>query len=154
MSEPDMPCDSIGRMVKLISAQMQRKGDAMMKSEGLTLTQMNTMWFIHREGGEVTQKQIEQYLGVSHPTVVGIISRMEKNGFLVSTVDPKDRRGRKIRTTEKADRFRDAARAHKRRGERILSSRLTEDELKELMRMLRIVYENVIRDSEGDAAEF
>ena len=53
-------------------------------------------------GGQANQKEIERDLQVSHPTVVGLVSRMEQKGFLTSWVDPMDRRSKLIRVTEKA----------------------------------------------------
>ena len=50
----------------------------------------------------VTQKSIGNYLNVSHPTVVGIISRMEKKGYLRSYTDDGDRRNKIVEMTGQA----------------------------------------------------
>ena len=113
-------CDDIGHLIKIVGERLKYQADIRLKESGLTMSQFQTMFFIHTHGGAVTQKEIETHLQVSHPTVVGIISRMEKKGFLTVEVNPDDHRGRIVRTTEKSDRFRDESIRQKRQAEQEL----------------------------------
>ena len=92
----------IGYQFKIINDRIKQRADADLQSHDLTLTQTRVLGFIMEAGGQVNQKEIERDLQVSHPTVVGLVSRMEQKGFLTSWVDPMDRRSKLIRVTEKA----------------------------------------------------
>ena len=52
--------------------------------------------------GRRRKKEIEGFLQVSHPTVAGIISRMEQNGFVRCWLDPADKRSKIVCQTERA----------------------------------------------------
>ena len=77
-----MPQKDIGYLIKNINDKLKVKADADLKHNKLTLAQSRVLTFLDSRGGQATQKEIEVYLEVSHPTVVGIISRMEQNGHL------------------------------------------------------------------------
>ena len=77
----------IGYLIKNINDKLKVKADADLKHSNLTLAQSRVLAFLDRRGGQATQKEIEVYLEVSHPTVVGIISRMKQNGHLRCWVD-------------------------------------------------------------------
>ena len=135
--------ENIGHLIKLVGEQLQKKGDEALRESGLTSTQMYAMWYIHSRGGAATQKDIERFLRVSRPTVTGILSRMEKKGFLVTEINPQDRRSRIIHTTEKADHFRDMSIKHHAQSEKIIRRGLSEEEVGQLRRLLTKVYDNL-----------
>lgn len=136
-------CDDIGHLIKIVGERLKYQADIRLKESGLTMSQFQTMFFIHTHGGAVTQKEIETHLQVSHPTVVGIISRMEKKGFLTVEVNPDDHRGRIVRTTEKSDRFRNESIRQKRQAEQELVRGFTPEEAVELRRLLHKLLDNV-----------
>ncbi len=92
----------IGYQFKIINDRIKQRADADLQAHDMTLTQTRVLGFIMEAGGQVNQKDIERDLQVSHPTVVGVVSRMEQKGFLTSWVDPMDRRNKLIRVTPKA----------------------------------------------------
>ncbi len=92
----------IGYQFKIINDRIKQRADADLQAHDMTLTQTRVLGFIMEAGGQVAQKDIERDLQVSHPTVVGVVSRMEQKGFLTSWVDPMDRRNKLIRVTPKA----------------------------------------------------
>lgn len=49
----------------------------------------------------MNQRDIEEELHLSNPTVTGILKRMERKGFITRVVGSKDRRYREVRLTEK-----------------------------------------------------
>ena len=77
----------IGYQFKIINDRIKARADADLKTHDLTLTQTRVLGFLAESGGQATQKEIEADLQVSHPTVVGIISRMEQKGFLCTWTD-------------------------------------------------------------------
>lgn len=63
-----------------------------LKPYHLTFQQFLILWFISQQEGEVVGKDICQYLGISHPTAVGLTSRMVNRDFLIFSISHKDRR--------------------------------------------------------------
>jgi MarR family transcriptional regulator for hemolysin len=55
------------------------------------------------EGGELTQKQMTELLGVEQSSTAQLLSRLERDGFVTRRKDPKDARSSLIRLTEKAN---------------------------------------------------
>lgn len=68
----------------------------------LTAAQGRLMAFVvHREGQPTYAKDVETELRLTHPTVSGLLSRLEQKGFLELKTDPNDRRSRQIIISKK-----------------------------------------------------
>lgn len=135
--------DNIGYLLKQLNDRIKIYADASLKKNNVTFSQTIVLEFIHSQGGETTQKEIEDYLGVAHPTVVGLVSRLEKNGFLTCFTDQENRRNKIVCITEYARKLGDAMQAEMDTTEQRLISGLSENEIAELRRMLRILYRNM-----------
>ena len=92
----------VGYLIKNISDMLKVKADAELKQYNLTLTQSRVFAYLGRRGGQATQKEIEVFLEVSHPTVVGIVSRMEQNGYVTSWPS-EDGRNKNVKLTSQAE---------------------------------------------------
>ena len=92
----------VGYQFKIIDEKIKVRADADLKRHDLTLMQTRVLGFLAEMGGRTTQKEIEDDLQVSHPTVVGLVSRMEQKGFLTTRPDPMDRRNKLVELTDKA----------------------------------------------------
>ncbi len=92
----------VGYQFKIIDEKIKVRADADLKRHGLTLTQTRVMGFLSEMGGQATQKEIEEDFQVSHPTVVGLVSRMEQKGLVTTCLDPMDRRNKLVKLTERA----------------------------------------------------
>ena len=68
----------IGCLLKMITDKIKIQADANLAQHDLTLTQSRVLGYLARNGGTATQKEIEGFLQVSHPTVAGVIGRMEQ----------------------------------------------------------------------------
>lgn len=91
-----------GYLLKTVSDILGREANSMLREQDLTWSQSRLIGFLVRNGGERTQKEIENFLEVSHPTVVGIVSRMEQNGFVTCRTDQTDRRNKIVSLTKKS----------------------------------------------------
>lgn len=58
----------------------------------LTFQQLSFLIFLKQQEKPINVKEIGVYFGISHPTTVGLISRMVKQNFLVISVLKTDRR--------------------------------------------------------------
>ena len=92
----------VGYLIKNISDKLKVKADAELKQYNLTLTQSRVFAYLGRRGGQATQKEIEVFLEVSHPTIVGIVSRMEQNGYVTSWPS-EDGRNKNVKLTSQAE---------------------------------------------------
>lgn len=135
--------DDIGRLIKMIHDRMKTRMDAMLKENDLTLSQMRVLGYVHLQGDQTTQKEIEEYLEVAHPTVVGIVSRLEKNGFLRCYRHPENKRNKIVCSTEKARSLNSFLSENKEQIDKQITAGLSEKEVSELCRILQIIYHNI-----------
>jgi len=62
----------------------------------LTAAQGHIMGYLRRQASPPCPKDIEQEFHLSHPTVSGLLSRLEKKGFVALCPDAQDRRCKRI----------------------------------------------------------
>lgn len=133
----------VGYLIKTINDKLKVRADADLKRYNLTLTQSRVFAFLNNNGGQATQKEIEVFLEVSHPTVVGIVSRMEQNGYLTSWMDPNDKRNKIVKLTEKADAVGKDMEQSVQENEKNLLRSLSEEDVAHLRKMLLAIYNDL-----------
>lgn len=88
---------------KILNTAIERILNNEMSDIGLTYTQATVIGYLKRNmDKEICQKDIEYSLGLTHPTVSSILSRMEESGMIDTEPLPSDHRYKKIKPTEKA----------------------------------------------------
>ena len=95
-----MKKNSIGCMIKYITDKVRQKADNNLKDHNVTLAQVRVLNFLWRQEGSCSQKQIENFLQVSHPTVAGLVSRMEQSGYIQTSVSSDDKRNKIVTVTD------------------------------------------------------
>lgn len=140
-----MPKDAVGPLFKVINERMQASADADLKEQGLTFAQGQVIVYLIEHEGRALQKEIETNLKVSHPTVSGLVGRLEKGGFVRTWAAEDDRRNKVVELEDKARDVGDRLRAIMHERDRELLAGLDERERAELIRMLRQVYANVCK---------
>ena len=133
----------IGFLIKSINDKIKVKADANLRDNGLTFGQCRILGFLHDKGGKATQKEIEDAFGIAHPTVVGLVSRLEKSGYLETWFNPSDGRSKFVGMTEKARLMGEEMEGIIRNQEARMTSGLSTEEIAELERMLTIIYKNL-----------
>lgn len=141
------PSDT-GVYFKLINDKLRTKADADLRAHGLTMTQSRVLCFLSDHDGEATQKEIEEFLSVAHPTVVGIVSRLEQNGFITFYPDSADKRNKVVVLTEKAIQVDKEMKEIIRRQDEKLFASLSKEQVKELTFLLQTIYENLNTEEE------
>ena len=77
--------------------------DESLRIYGITMSQFSILMYIRENyANAVSLKDIAEHFDLSHVTVIGILRRMEKNGLIISTTNPEDRRSRHIMLSPKA----------------------------------------------------
>lgn len=137
-----MPKKDVGYLIKNINDKLKVKADADLKHYQLTFTQSRVFAFLHSKGGQATQKEIELFLEVSHPTVVGIVSRMEQNGYVTCWQDT-DKRNKQVSLTQKAREIGIDMEQHMLETEKQLLAPLTEQEAAHLKKMLELICDHL-----------
>lgn len=72
---------------------------------GLTSAQGHIMGRLMHSKEHLRARDIEREFCLSHPTVSGILSRLEKKGFIELRPDPADKRCKRIYVLDKASEF-------------------------------------------------
>lgn len=138
-----MPKKDVGYLIKNIHEKLKVKADADLKRYNLTLTQSRVLAFLNSQGGQTTQKEIEVFLEVSHPTVVGIISRMEQNGYVTSWIDKNDKRNKNVKLTKQAEALGMDMEQNIHDTEKKILASLSEEDVAHLREMLLVIYKNL-----------
>ncbi|MGN0326943.1 MAG: MarR family winged helix-turn-helix transcriptional regulator [Lachnospiraceae bacterium] len=146
---PQQKEKDIGFLLKQINIQIRKELDNNLLEYDLTTSQCRILFFIHfRKDEKTALKDIEKHMQVTHPTVVGIVKRLEEKGFVSTTSDPEDRRVKLVKTTEKtAQVIKRLEQKRKKMDGRLLEG-FTESEVKELRQMLDRIAGNLKRNKE------
>lgn len=94
--------DSIGYWICSTAHAVRRALNAELEKQGITYRQWEVLAWIAMVG-ELSQVELAEKLGIEAPTLVGILDRMERDGWLDRYGCPNDRRRKRIRATEKAE---------------------------------------------------
>ena len=71
------------------------------KNVGITFSQWKVIITLVNNDDSLTQKEIADKLGLEGPTLIPIIDKLEKDGFVIRKVDNNDRRNNRIYLTDK-----------------------------------------------------
>ncbi|MGN0106957.1 MAG: MarR family winged helix-turn-helix transcriptional regulator [Hominilimicola sp.] len=140
--------DEIGFYLKKINDFLLAYVNAQLKNRDLTFSQFHILAYII-EGTNMTvlQKDIEQYFRLKHPTVVGLLKRMEKKNMIRIEVNPEDRRGNRVVALPKGIKVCREMTEGRVYTEDILTQNLNEKQRKELKELLRIIYTETCTDN-------
>lgn len=94
--------NSVGCWLAMTSQAMRRNLANELASEGITSRQWEVLCWIAMEG-ELSQSELSDRIGIEAPTLVGVLDRMERDGWLERFSCPKDRRRKRMRVTPKAE---------------------------------------------------
>ncbi|MBS0262585.1 MAG: MarR family transcriptional regulator [Planctomycetes bacterium] len=93
--------ESLGYLICATSHAFRLALNTELAKEGITFRQWEVLARIALKG-ELSQTELAECLGIEAPTLVGILDRMERDGWLERYSCPEDRRRKRIRAKEKA----------------------------------------------------
>lgn len=136
----------ISYMMKMIADRADTLFHEVMGPIPVTAPQCRLLMYLaSREGAPVSQRELEHYLGVSHTTVKGLLSRLEEKGYVRTAFDDAaDARVKHAYLTEKYHRSHADARAVIDRFEAEIVRGLSEEEQAMMKKLLARIYENVL----------
>lgn len=85
-----------GHLLKVLSGCIQTSMNNALASMDLTSAQGHIMGYLSRRSQPPCPRDIEETFHLSHPTVSGLLSRLEKKGFVELRPDDTDRRCKRI----------------------------------------------------------
>ncbi len=140
-----MESQSIGSMIKILSETINQRANRDCKGFNLTMQQMKILHFLKtREGAQpATQKDIQDFMRISHPTVVNILRLMKEKGFIEISTSEKDKRMKLVRLTGREAPFVQEVIRGREQMEAQLVEGLSAQEQETLRRCLRKMYDNI-----------
>lgn len=139
-----MKHNNTGFYIKRISEYIESDANRALEQYGITCSQARVLTFLLKRQDKTTiQKDIENYYEIKHPTVIGILQRMEAKGLIVSSVDPSDKRQKIITLTDSAFELEKTIADHVEDAEQRMAEGMTEEELETIKQLLYKVYKNI-----------
>lgn len=135
--------NDVGYLIKSINDKLRVRADAELKQYHLTMSQSRVLVYLRSQGGQATQKEIETFLDVAHPTVVGLVSRMEQNGY-VTCWPCEDGRNKYVKLTPQAEAIDKDMQRNQLKNEEMLLAPLSPKDRERLRDLLLTVAEHLM----------
>ncbi|MGN0320129.1 MAG: MarR family winged helix-turn-helix transcriptional regulator [Lachnospiraceae bacterium] len=133
-----------GELIKRINDILGANANKALKEDDMTTSQIKMLITISETKEEcITLKELEKYFGVAQATIAGTASRLEKKEMIESFYEPKDKRVKHVRLTDKGRKMCKHARKTMLEKERWFLSSLNDSEKEEFHRLLQKVYEDL-----------
>lgn len=120
--------NSYGQYIKTLHFFLDQIMNREMSDSGLTPSQGRIVGLLMMSETPVCARDVEQFFHLSHPTVSGLLSRMEAKGFIEMRPDESDRRIKRIYPLDKCYACNDRIRAVIVDNERQMVEGFTEQE--------------------------
>ena len=138
--------NAMGPRLKRINVALDRKRTRDLEDLDLTSSQgMVLGYLVRRRENPVNPGEIGHHFGLSHPTVTGILQRLEAKGFVAYAEDSGDRRKKRVFATEKALDVHHRVLQRFQETETLITDQMTEQEVGTLLALLDRVIDNVGR---------
>ena len=135
-----------GFLVRILHWCTHQSMDIAMETMDLTAAQGHIMAYLVHANQPPCPRDLEAEFHLTHPTVSGLLSRLEQKGFIQLRTDPEDRRCKRIYVLEKGMQCHDLMHRTIQENERRMTDGFTPEE-KELFSDL---LQRAIRNMGGD----
>ena len=136
--------------LKLLIKTFEQRAVADFSAQGLTLTQAKMLAFLNEKPGKsATQKEMEIFFNVSHPTITGVVQRLEIRGLVISEQPKKGRESKQVMLSDKGI---ETCRENDKSACiycRAMMQGITKEEESELADILKKMYENICNGGGG-----
>ncbi|WP_288625005.1 MarR family transcriptional regulator [uncultured Brachyspira sp.] len=134
----------IGKLIKQLHIALENNFNKFSKKYKLTSSQMDILIFLlHNENKIVNQRDIENFLSLSNPTIAGTLLRLEKNGFIIRKISSKDKRYKEIYLTDKSRELKDIIFKYIRDNDNKMFSNMSEEEKENLKNIITKILNNI-----------
>lgn len=135
----------LGNLIKHLNKMFEQQINENMISVNVTRSQMEVLVYTYiknRNGIEVNQVDLEKDLNLKNPTVTGLISRLEKKGYMKREKSSKGPNYKSVLITDEGIRIIEEGKRITDNVEKEMFSVLDKDEKKELTRLLQKVIDS------------
>lgn len=135
----------LGNLIKQLNKMFEQQINENMISVNVTRSQMEVLVYTYiknKNGIEVNQVDLEKDLNLKNPTVTGLISRLEKKGYMKREKSSKGPNYKSVLITDEGIRIIEEGKRITDNVEKEMFSVLDKDEKKELTRLLQIVIDS------------
>lgn len=134
--------ESIAYWVCMTARALEQALNEELTQHGITYRQWQVLAWLALEG-ELTQSQLAEKLRIEAPTLVGILDRMERDGWITRQPDAHDRRKKLIRPTPRVQPVWETVARAARQVRARASQHLTPDELHLLKKIMTVIRGNL-----------
>ena len=140
--------ETIGFYLKKIARIQAMYINSVLQQFGLTKSQFEILAFLNESYSEnseniVTQKDIEDFFGISHVTVIGLLHRLQNKGFIEISINEKDKRYRNVTLTKKSINLNQIITNHVKEAGTLFEQSLTGEQIIQLKEILSTIYNNL-----------
>lgn len=136
--------DDVGLTFKKISDNLGKVANNYFKKDGITKTQMMVLGLLHHlPEFTATQKQLEVMLDVSHPTINGILKRLEDKKLVTTKITVDNRLTKNVTLAKNGIAICEREKTTAQRHEKMLLAGFSKEEKKVLVDMLQRIITNV-----------
>lgn len=134
----------IGKLIKQLHIALENNFNKFSKKYKLTSSQMDILIFLlHNEDKIVNQRDIENFLSLSNPTIAGTLLRLEKKGFIIRKISSQDKRYKEIYLTDKSIELKDIIFKYIRDNDNKMFSNMSEEEKENLKNIITKILNNI-----------
>ena len=134
----------IGKLIKQLHIALENNFNKFSKKYKLTSSQMDILIFLlHNENKIVNQRDIENFLSLSNPTIAGTLLRLEKKGFIIRKISSKDKRYKEIYLTDKSRELKDIIFKYIRDNDNKMFSNMSEEDKENLKNIITKILNNI-----------
>ena len=141
---------TFGRMFRSLDCALGHTMDQALSSMDLTFSQGHIMGYLSHCETPPCAKDIEDRFHLSHPTVSGLLARLEKKEFIALRPDPEDRRRKLVYILPKGQQCNKTMAAVIRRGDERLLAGFSEEEEAQFRQYLQRAMQNLSPEFEAE----
>lgn len=133
-----------GLLIKQIHDRLEKHANNALREKGLTLMQVSVLSTLQAAAGQqLSMKELERHFGVAQSTVAGIVSRLERKGFVEAVGDAADKRIKLVHLTSAGAAFCGEAACRMDEAEEKLLQGFSAEDAETLNRLLTKVCDNL-----------
>lgn len=134
----------LGFKIKKINDMIEKGINHKLQELDLTFSQHHVLVYLkHQKNQTARLKELEKHFNVAQPTMAGIVVRLESKGLVRSSLLPDDRRVKVVTLTDSGSQLLHESFLSMENGEKLLVSKLNDNEKEELGRLLDILYSTI-----------
>ncbi len=145
---------TFGLLFRSLDCALRQSMDLALSDMDLTFAQGHIMGFLARCNTPPCAKDIEDRFQLSHPTVSGLLARLEKKEFIAQRPDPQDRRRKLIYILPKGQHCNETMYAVILHGDKKLLEGFSQEEADRFRQYLLRALRNVAPDFQPETEEF